>query len=73
MSSDSIIRASLAAPRNRVTGASIVTSIIAGHTSIMSVIGESPVTVVLIQVFINKGIFIVRTKGILDGSLNAMS
>ncbi|KAG0131592.1 hypothetical protein HOY82DRAFT_333678 [Tuber indicum] len=70
LSSDYIIRASFAAPRNRVTGVSIV----AGHTSTTSVMGgESAVTVVLTMVFTNEGIFVVRTKGILGGFLNVMS
>jgi len=70
VSSNSIICASLAAPRNRITGVSIVT----GHTSTTSAIGgESDVAVVLIQVFINESISVVRTKGILGGFPNVMS
>ena len=68
--SDSIIGASFAAPRNRVPGVSIATD----HTSTTSVMGgESAVTIVLIPVFINEGIFVVRTQGILGGFLNVMS
>lgn len=54
---------------------SVVTSIVACHTSATSVMGggESTVTVVLIPVFINESIFVVRAKSILGGFFNIMA
>lgn len=53
---------------------SVVTSIVACHTSATPVMGgESAVTVVLIPVFINESIFVVRAKSVLGGFLNVMA
>ena len=53
---------------------SIVTSIVARHTSATSVMGgESAVAVVLIPVFINEGIFVVGAKSVLGGFFNVMA
>jgi len=53
---------------------SVVTSVIARHTSVTSVMGgESAVAIVLIPVFINESIFVVRAKSVLGGFFNVMA